>query len=550
MKYVEKIFRIRGDVGVAFSSVVDNRCAIEPTSISQVAPENGTRSAVPQGAPNAVAVSGTHRPGLRAWIKAALRVPARFVYRCLRPFARPVMFRLRSYLLRELRAEIGAMHRDLLQEVQMLHAASAQERKSLAAQAVRMSEVARASLQEEIRNASHETESGLKRIVGDVETLGSSLDALTRSTAAGWNALNARLSDVGRQVQEVVAELAREASVERVIRDVLEQVKENASQLAGDVRSLIRGTSEASDELIMNTIAQLARDASVSQASALSLLSERLDRIELYAMASTRRFAISCGNEGVLVRTEAGYVMCPATDAALIAVLVESGDLERGTRVLIQRVLKPGDVFIDVGANVGMHTLAAARAMEGRGQIIAFEPFPATVQLLTRSVWLNGFSHMTEIHQAAVSTSPGPLALHLGKTSGHHSLLPLFSEGGDVTEKVDVPVKGVDDVVGDRPVTLMKIDVEGAELQVLETARHTIKANPEMAIIVEFGRSHLVRAGLAPERWLAAFTSMGLDFRVINEGTGKLECWTVEQLQGVDSVNLLFARPGVPLLDS
>lgn len=270
----------------------------------------------------------------------------------------------------------------------------------------------------------------------------------------------------------------------------------------------------------------------------------RLDRIEQYAFASARRVAVNCGPGEVLVRTEVGYILCAPSDHAVLTSLLEAGELERGTRLLIQSFLKPKSVFVDVGANLGIHTLAAARAMQGQGRIIAFEPFEPTQRLLARSVWINGFSPIVEIHQAAVSNKTGLQALFLGATSGHHSLFEVPSPCGLAPQPVEVPLVRLDDVIqSNTPVDLIKIDVEGVELDVLKSAKSLISNNVSIALIVEFGFSHLSRIGHTTEDWLAAFHELGLIYQAINADTGKLEVWTAAQLEAVDSVNLFFARP-------
>ena len=270
----------------------------------------------------------------------------------------------------------------------------------------------------------------------------------------------------------------------------------------------------------------------------------RLDRVEQYAFAAARRFAINCGPGEVLVRSEVGYILCSPSDHAVLACLIDTGDLERGTRYLIQNFLKPNDVFVDIGANLGMHTLAAARAMQGKGRIIAFEPFEPTQRLLAKSIWMNGFADMTEIHQAAVSNRAGLQTLFLGASSGHHSLFPLTTPSSLAPQPVEVALVRLDDVLSDSTkVDLIKIDVEGAELDVLESARPIIASNPSIALIVEFGFSHLARSGHSTKDWLAAFHGLGLVQHAINVDTGQLEQWTIEQLEAVESVNLFFARP-------
>jgi FkbM family methyltransferase len=270
----------------------------------------------------------------------------------------------------------------------------------------------------------------------------------------------------------------------------------------------------------------------------------QLDRIEQYVMASARRVAINCDAGEILVRTEVGYILCPSSDHALLSCLLEAGELERGTRLVIQRLLKPGDVFIDVGANLGMITLAAAYAMQGKGRILSFEPFEPTQRLLTKSVWMNGFSEMVEIHQAAVSNRDGHQTLHLGATSGHNSLYHLDAGTIYSTQSVEVPLVRLDSVLSSNThVDLVKIDVEGAELDVLESASAIIASNPAIALIVEFGYAHLIRTGHTTKDWLDAFKNLGLEYKAIDELTGELKIWTDKQIEEVDSVNLFFARP-------
>ncbi|WP_325089382.1 FkbM family methyltransferase [Burkholderia contaminans] len=269
----------------------------------------------------------------------------------------------------------------------------------------------------------------------------------------------------------------------------------------------------------------------------------KLDRIEVYSYATARRIAVNCGGDAVLVKSEAGFVLCGANDHALLASLLDAGELERGTRLLIEKFLRPGDCFIDVGANIGMHTLAAARAMQGRGKIIAFEPFGPTKALLERSVWMNGLASMVEIHQAAVSNETGSHTLFLGATSGHHSLFPLHEGISADAAQIEVPVVRLDDVIPTtQKVNLLKIDAEGAELKIIESASHLIERNPDLAIISEFGPAHLKRTGVSPTDWLNAFAARGLEYRAINDVSGNLEHREMEYLLACDSINLLFSR--------
>ncbi|MFI4957140.1 MAG: FkbM family methyltransferase [Gammaproteobacteria bacterium] len=275
-------------------------------------------------------------------------------------------------------------------------------------------------------------------------------------------------------------------------------------------------------------------------------LRQALDRIDNHSTISAQRVAIPCGQDEVLLRSVSGYLLCPANDVTALSCLIEArGDPEKGTRLVIERVLRPGDVFVDVGAHLGIHTLAAARAMQRCGKIIALEPCESTCNFLRRTVHMNGLADITEIQQAAISNVTGELPFYLAMGSPQHSLYS-FGSSGFSNDSVMVNAWKLDDILLNQPViNLIKIDVEGAETDVIEGAALTLQRFPDIALIVEFGPTHLKRVGSkTTQEWLDVFTQFGLMYRVINEATGGLENWTPTQLEGVDIVNLFFAREG------
>ena len=265
---------------------------------------------------------------------------------------------------------------------------------------------------------------------------------------------------------------------------------------------------------------------------------------ELTARLNRRVMAYG-GPDEVLVRSDVGYVLCPRPDYPLLVRLLE-GERDRGIYLLMQRLLKPGDVFIDVGANVGLHTLAAARAMRGVGRIVAFEPCATTRRLLEASVGLNGFSGIVDIYQAAVSNRTGGTQLLAGATSDHHRRLSLPVPVDIPRAPVEVHCVTLDEILASIPVVnLIRIDAPGAELDVLDGGRSLIRKNEEVALMVKFAPAYLRRGGHTTREWLSRFEALGLVHRVIDDETGVPEPWSTDRLEQVDSVNLLFARPGV-----
>ncbi len=127
-----------------------------------------------------------------------------------------------------------------------------------------------------------------------------------------------------------------------------------------------------------------------------------------------------------------------------------------------RRILRPGDLFVDVGANVGAYSIWAA---ECGADVIAVEPHPVTAARLQRNVALNPYP--IEVRQAALAETPGVLRLTTGLDSCNHLLLGADDGSGDRVDGIDVAVETLDDIVGTADPILIKIDVEGAEELVL-----------------------------------------------------------------------------------
>ena len=142
---------------------------------------------------------------------------------------------------------------------------------------------------------------------------------------------------------------------------------------------------------------------------------------------------------------------------------------ERGEHVLLARHLRQGCVFVDVGANVGSHTLAAARA---GARVLAVEANPATADRLAFNVAANGFAGV-EIVRKAVGESHGEMALWSEPSNcGFATLVPELTTGewaGDWRARsvTTVPLADMLAEAGIERIDVLKIDVEGFEDRVL-----------------------------------------------------------------------------------
>jgi FkbM family methyltransferase len=134
--------------------------------------------------------------------------------------------------------------------------------------------------------------------------------------------------------------------------------------------------------------------------------------------------------------------------------------------------LRPGDVFIDVGANIGVNALLAAALVGSAGKVIAIEAHPTTFAHLERNVRLNGFLNVV-VRNAAVGSQAGSLELSTGLLDDSQNHV-LSDTGG--TRGIVVPVEPLDAILaGHRErIDLLKVDVEGYEKPVFEGAPETL----------------------------------------------------------------------------
>src|SRR5262249_10048037 len=137
------------------------------------------------------------------------------------------------------------------------------------------------------------------------------------------------------------------------------------------------------------------------------------------------RFFFPVDDDTVLVRSVVDYLYCSRHDHAVLANINDGGGFEPGLRRLLERVLEPGMVFLDVGAHLGLHTLAAGRHVGKSGRVFSFEPTPVTYELLCRTLRLNGLNDRVTARCAAAGKENSGRPLYVSNISSHNSLYPL-----------------------------------------------------------------------------------------------------------------------------
>gem|GEM_PF-695136 len=181
------------------------------------------------------------------------------------------------------------------------------------------------------------------------------------------------------------------------------------------------------------------------------------------------------------------------------------------TQLLLRWVLRSGDTLVDVGANIGMITLLAARLVGSNGRVFAFEPNQTAVTRLREVIAENQLENVT-IHSVGLSDEVGDRTLTVfDRHSGSGTLAPIsWEHDGHVTDRQVVPVARGDDLLPSRlehPVVI-KVDVEGYECRVIRGLERTIRCFRPM-VLTEALPGFLARAGSSLEELYSLMTQFG-----------------------------------------
>lgn len=154
------------------------------------------------------------------------------------------------------------------------------------------------------------------------------------------------------------------------------------------------------------------------------------------------------------------------------------GTLEVPVQEALRRTLGPGAVFYDVGANIGFFSLLAARFVGPTGRVIALEPVPESAASIRANAAANSFDWI-EVHQLAAAAESG-LAEFCVVADASWSRLMRYGLHSRTERKLEVEGTTLDELIQDRLLPIpdvIKIDVEGAELEVLEGMSRTMQSH-------------------------------------------------------------------------
>lgn len=237
-------------------------------------------------------------------------------------------------------------------------------------------------------------------------------------------------------------------------------------------------------------------------------------------LAGTDVEALSIQSDGVFVRSRSQQIemlLDPKDQHLVPCTLMNFRAYEIAETEFLKAVTGPDSTVLDIGANCGWYSLALARQCP-RAQIHAFEPIPSTNKILLRNVRQNGFTNIT-VHPLAFSNKEKDLEfLYTPNCSGATSLTMAGQpESQERLERIRCPGTTLDLFCASHRLApdIIKCDVEGAELMVIQGGEATI-AKHKPVILIELMRKWALQFGYHPNDVLTLLAKYGYRAYVID----------------------------------
>ncbi len=248
-----------------------------------------------------------------------------------------------------------------------------------------------------------------------------------------------------------------------------------------------------------------------------------------------------------LIRISLGeqVLVLDADDEIMVPELLTRGSHDADEETLLRRLVQPGDVVVDIGANVGVYTLLFSRLVGPEGRVIAVEPEPLNLALLEANVRINEASNV-EIAAVGLAARPGTGVLHLDRWNFGGHTLTAENVSTQSRDRIEVLLTTLDELLGATGLSadLVKMDVQGLEGQVLEGAQETLLRDRPV-LEMEFWPAGLRAAGTDPGELLERLYALGYRLTEADDPTFTGRTEPEQVVRGAEArpfVNLVF-RP-------
>jgi FkbM family methyltransferase len=204
-----------------------------------------------------------------------------------------------------------------------------------------------------------------------------------------------------------------------------------------------------------------------------------------------------------------GHTMYLATKGKYPPLRMALGQYEEDTTRLFTECIKSGMTVLDIGAHVGYYSLLAAKLSGSGGRVISFEPDPDNYSLLVKNISENGYETITAVNKGVAANS-GAGTLYISRLdNGRHS---TYRDNAPSNNSISITTTSIDDFFSalEWPtVDLVKVDVEGAEMDVLNGMTGLLERCPNIRLVMELNPVLLKKAGVDPQAMMASLESQG-----------------------------------------
>lgn len=195
---------------------------------------------------------------------------------------------------------------------------------------------------------------------------------------------------------------------------------------------------------------------------------------------------------------------------------------------LVKKVVKEGDVVLDIGANIGYYTLILAKLVGQRGKVFAFEPGPLNFALLKKNIEINGYKNVI-LEQKAVSDRSEMTRLYL---SADNPADHRIYDSHDNRRFIQISAVRLDDYFKDYfgKIDFIKMDIQGAEGLAIKGMANLLRRNANVKVLTEFWPFGLTRCGLEPNEYLSMLLSLRFKLYEVSEQERKIKPVVVSRL--------------------
>ena len=197
------------------------------------------------------------------------------------------------------------------------------------------------------------------------------------------------------------------------------------------------------------------------------------------------------------------------------------GTYEELESKIMEEKIEMGNIVVDVGANIGLHTLNMARIVGNTGQVFAFEPDPSNFEILKKNVKINNYKNII-LEQKAVGDKHGRITLYQSDHPGKHRIFPQTEQA---KSEIQVELTNLDNYFDSDmidKINFIKIDVEGLEFSVLKGMKNILKNSKKIKILFEFMPENTMEVGFTPIELLNYLTSNDFKLYCMDNKTKKL----------------------------